>query len=370
MTHCKADSGATSRARSWLGAPWRQCVVGLLWFCIVAATAETGVPVRVVPVVEQPIQRELQLTGTVTADQAARLSVATSGLVTAIHADAGSRVQAGQIVLELDAELASLQLDASRAAETQAGDAVEDAQRRLREAEQLAPQRSIAESVVRDLASEVAQDEAALQQIKAQTAYQQAVVARHQLRAPFAGVISLKSTELGEWVNPGQPVFDLVNMDQVRLDFPVSEDYVASVAEGAPVSISSSAQPGQSYRGRVATVVPVTDPVARTFLLRVLVDNPSHELIPGMSVRASVKLAAGRSGLVVPRDATLRFPDGRVVVWSVEQQQDGTIARENVVQLGLAFDGLVEVRSGLAAGADVVVRGNEALQSGQRVSIQ
>lgn len=336
----------------------------------VAAEGQAGVPVGIALVQERAIERVVQLTGTVTSARAARLSAATSGLVAKLHVDAGSKVVTGDVLLELDPELAQLQWQSARAVAEQARNALADARRRLQEARTLAPQRSIAETVVRDLAAEVAEDEAALHEAEALAAYREGVLSRHQLKAPFDGVISLKLTELGEWVTPGQAVLELVATDDVRLDFPVSEDYLADIQPGTPLTFSLSAQALQVYQGMVATVVPVTDPGVRTFLVRVKVDNSDHRMIPGMSVRATLKLAAGRSGLVVPRDATLRFPDGRVTVWVVEAGDDGPVAAQKTIRTGLSFDGQVEVQQGLEAGARVVVRGNEALQSGQRVRIR
>lgn len=318
----------------------------------------------VAQVQERDIHRVLDLTGTVTAIRSARLSVATSGLVATLQVDAGSRVEAGQLLLELDPELAQLQLDSATAQVEQANTALQDARRRLAEARTLIPQRSIAESVVRDIEAEVAGDEAALHQAQAEAGYRRGILQRHQLRAPFDGVVSEKLTELGEWIDPGQPVLGLVALEDVRLDFPVSEDYLADIRPDTPLTFSLSANPDQVFEGSVDTVVPITDPGARTFLLRVLAQNPNQRLLPGMSVRAQLQLATGRSGMVVPRDAILRFPDGRVVVWTVE----AGIARENLVVTGLGFASLVELSEGLQPGATVVVEGNEALQNGQRVT--
>jgi RND family efflux transporter MFP subunit len=323
-----------------------------------------AVPVAVQTAQERAIQRVLDLTGTVTAMRSARLSAATSGLVAMLQVDMGSRVEAGQLLLELDPELAQLQLDSALAQVEQAETGLQDARRRLAEARTLVPQRSIAESVVRDLEAEVAGDEAALHQAQAEAGYRRGILQRHQLRAPFAGVVSAKLTELGEWIDPGQPVLELVALDDVRLDFPVSEDYLADIRPDMTLTLSLSADPDRVIQGSVDTVVPVTDPGARTFTLRVLAHNPEQRLLPGMSVRARLHLDTGRSGLVVPRDAILRFPDGRVVVWTVE----AGLARENLVTPGLAFDSLVEIRQGLESGATVVVKGNEALQNGQPVS--
>ncbi len=354
--------------------PKRSCYLVLplaALFCFgPGAFAAQGAVVVVEAAREQAIQRFLALTGTVTAARAARLSTSTSGLVAAISVDAGSAVQQGEVLLELDAELARLQAQSAAAQVEQARTALADARRRLEEARTLAPQRSIAESVVRDLAAEVAIDEAALHQAMADAAYRDGVLARHQLKAPFDGVISAKLTELGEWVNPGQAVLELVGIDDVRLDFPVSEDYLADIRPDTAVTFSLNAHPDKVYRGRIATVVPVTDPGARTFLLRVLADNPGQRMIPGMSVRARLTLDTGRRGVVVPRDAILRYPDGRVVVWTVAVGPQGTVVQENQVSPGETFDSLVEILNGLEPGDRIVVRGNEALQNGQSVSIR
>jgi RND family efflux transporter MFP subunit len=348
---------------------WPSLPLAALLYCCSLAHGSEGAAVVVASVQEQGIQRSLRLTGTVTAARAAQLSTSASGLVASIDVDAGSVVQRGEVLLELDPELAQLQAESAAAQVEQARNALADARRRLEEARSLAPQRSIAESVVRDLAAEVSIDEAALHQAMADAAYRQGVLARHQLKAPFNGVVSAKLTELGEWVTPGQPVLELVGIDEVRLDFPVSEDYLADIRPAAAVTFSLNAYPGRVYQGRVGTVVPVTDPGVRTFLLRVLPEQGDQRLIPGMSVSASLQLDTGRRGLVVPRDAILRYPDGRVVVWTVETGAEGTVVRENPVTTGVAFESLIEISAGLGAGATVVVKGNEALQDGQRVII-
>ena len=328
-----------------------------------------AVPVRVDLVREQPIQRVLKLTGTVTSARSARLSTSTGGLVTGLHVDAGSHVAAGDVLLELDPELAQWQWKSSQASADAARILLADARRRLDELRLLAPAQSIAETAVRDLAAEVAEDEASLQQAVAEVGYRKGILDRHRLQAPFAGVVSAKNTELGEWVNPGQPVLELVATEQLRIDFPVSENYLASIGPDTPVTYTLGANAGEVKEGEVATIVPVTDPGARTFLLRVQAREPDQDMMPGMSARAELKLDAGRRGLTIPRDAVLKFPDGRVVVWATEASDDGPVVIEKRVETGLVFDGMVEIREGLEVGTRVVVEGNETLQNGQRVVV-
>lgn len=345
-------------------------VTTLLLFLPTAGSGETPTAlVKVQPVEEAEIKEVVRLTGTVTADRASNLSPATSGLVTTLKVDAGSRVASGDLLLELDSELARWQAQNAEAAVRAARVSLDDARRRLKEARALAPQQSIAETLVHELAAEVAQNEAALQQADAEAGYRLAILDRHQLRAPYNGVIAAKLTEVGEWVVPGDAVLELVAIQDLRVDFPVAEKYLGRMKPGARVTFKTGFASATSRTGTVVTVVPVSDPSVRTFLLRIEPDDGETRLSPGMSAHGRIDLDAGRRGLVVPRDAIIRYPDSRVIVWVVDSGEGGLVASERLVETGLAFDDLVEIRSGLEPGTRVVVRGNEALQVGQPVTV-
>lgn len=337
----------------------------------ISALAQQGVPVVLGEVNSREIYRPVDITGTVHSPQTAQLSAATSGLVQRLHVDVGDRVKAGDLLLELDPELAQLQWQSGRSEQQRVEAALQDARRRLREAETLAPQRSIAKTAVRDLEAEVAEDQADFERAKADAGYRRALLDRHQLRAPFAGVISARQVETGEWVDPGQGVFSLVALQDMHIDFALAEDYLVALTPEATVEFELNAVPGKRYQGKVHRIVPVADPGARTFLLRVKAVNPDAQLLPGMSVKAVLRIPDPEhpTGLVVPRDATLRYPDGRVVVWEVERGDAGLVASERLVEIGQSFDGLVEIRGGIKAGAQVVIEGNESLVDGQPVRI-
>lgn len=336
---------------------------------VALAQPTSGVPVELAEAKMTDLVEVVQLTGTVTARHAAPLSVSTDGLVVELAVDAGDRVAQGTVLLRLDDELANYQYDSARAEETRAERALQDARRRLEEARALAPQRSIAESVVRDLAAEVAEDEAALEQARANSGYRKGILERHQLRAPFTGVISSRSVDLGQWVTPGQAVLDLVSAEELRVDFQVPEDYLGRIAAGTRVTFSLGAAKDQGYAGTVITTVPVTDPTVRTFLLRVQPDQGTPGMLPGMSARAEFGMGTGTRGVSVPRDAVLRYADGRVVVWVAEEREGQLVAGERRVRPGLSFGGVVEIRDGLSEGERVVLKGNESLRSGQAITV-
>ena len=344
-----------------------------LFLMLLPLVAAAQVPVQVEAVSNRSIVRQINVTGTVTSPRTAVLSTAVAGIVAELTIDEGHRVKTGDALLKLDAELAQLALERARAEVRQRDTAVADARRRFTEAEAVGTQRGIARTQIESLRAEVSGDEAALAASQAAAREQQAIVERHTLKAPFAGVISERHAELGEWVNPGDGLLELVATDNLRFDFRVGQENFVALAPDTPVEITLDALPERSVAGHVDTIVPVKDPRARTFLVRVLADiseadNPLR-ITPGMSARGKLNIDAGRSGVAVSRDALLRFPDGRVTVWVVDTGGELPVVREQIVRTGLEFDSVVEITNGLADGDVVVVRGNETLQEGQTVSI-
>jgi RND family efflux transporter MFP subunit len=325
-------------------------------------------PVEIARSEQRPVVQVVNVSGTVTSPQSAILSPSIGGLVEETLVDAGDHVEKGSILVTLDSELARLALERAIAEETQARIALDDAKRRLTEAEDVGPKRGIAETEIKSLRAEVTRNQAALEAAAAAARQQGSVVRRHEVRAPFTGVVSRRLAQVGEWVNPGDGLVELVATEGLRFDFRVPQIYYARLDTATRVDLTLDAVPDEVVPGRVQAIVPVKDPGARTFLLRVVTDA-QHRLpvTPGMSARAAIRVDTGREAVVVPRDALLLYPDGRKTVWVVEDDGDDLTVREQRVDAGLEFDGFVEIKSGLEAGLDIVTRGNEALRDGEVV---
>lgn len=138
---------------------------------------------------------------------------------------------------------------------------------------------------------------------------------------------------------------------------------------GAPVTVRLDALPGRPIDGEVAAKVPVNDPTARTFLLRVRIDNPGGLVNPGMSAQAQFRIQTGRRGVIVPRDGLVRQADGSSNVWIVNGSGDKATVSQRQVELGRTLADGIEIRTGLEGRQRVVVRGNEILTEGQPVRI-
>ncbi len=332
-----------------------------------SALAQDPVPVEVV--VPQQIERAatLRLTGTLTAARHASLSAREGGLVTAVMVDAGDRATHGEPLVRLDASLVEIELRRAEAALDEALTRLAEAQRLRDEAHALGA--NIPQSTLRTREAQVAIEQAALARLDAEKQRQEELVARHEVLAPFDGVVSRKRTEVGEWVTPGEPVLDFVATDQLRLDVQVPQDHFAGILVGGSVRVRLDAFPEKHFVGSVAAKVPVGDASSRTFLVRVVLDNPSGEISAGMSGEVAFDTQHSAGGLVLPRDTLKRYPDGTTTVWIVRDASDGLSAYEREIQIGPRIGATIEVLDGLDADVRVVVRGNETLSEGVAVRI-
>ena len=340
-----------------------------------AQQSETASPVSVVMPSQQNVGQQLTLTGTLTARQHARLSARTDGLVSRVLVDAGDKVSAGQVLLELDPALATQQLQQLAAASRVTRAELTETERLVTEAEQLTGQQLFPQTELALRQANLARAEALHQQALAALARQQEVLARHKLIAPFAGVIAAKLTDAGEWVNLASPVLELVALSPLYLDIQMPQEHFQALNNLQQIKVRSDMQPDTELTAEIIATVPVIDATARSFLVRLQLQQPEPlpeqsgqlQLLPGTSASATFNMATrGERNVIVPADAILRHPDGSFSVFIVRDN----IASRRLVTLGRRNGEGIEVRDGLAEGDAVVIRGNETLRDGQQVSIR
>jgi RND family efflux transporter MFP subunit len=300
---------------------------------IIAALLPVLAVAQVAPVVLAVVERRdivetLSLTGSLSSPNSARLSPDVEGRLVSLEVDAGQRVNIGDILFKLDDELARLELAQAIAAEHEAEANLADAGRRVTEVIELVEEGSFPESEARSLTALVERNQAILERRRAERAYAAATLERHSLKAPFSGVVAERNADLGERVDTGSNVLLLVATDRLQLDLRVPQQYFQRIKTGTPVTLKLDALPDQTLTASVAQIVPVSDPDARTFRARAEIDNAAGQLTPGMSVRAVVRIGTNRKAEVVPRDALIRYPDGRTVVWVAEVDGDSYVVKE------------------------------------------
>ncbi len=336
---------------------------------MVPAIAESGAPVTVASVTRGGVHDVVEVSGSVTAERRSSLSARTAGLVSKVRVDAGSRVKEGEILIELDDALANLDLERAREALKESESELTELKRLNQEGQTLMKSGGIPKTEAEARQSALGVKMAAVKQLEVDVRERTEIVNRHRVLAPYTGVISAKLTEVGEWVETGVPVLDLVEIDAVRFDVQIPQERFAELPMDTPTMVRLDSLPTKEFPAKILAKVPVKDPVARTFLLRLSVEAPPEAMAPGVSGRASFQIQKSGDALTIPRDAIVRQPDGEVRAWVVNGNQDSPSVSSQVIRIGNTLSGTVEILDGLNEGQQVVLRGNETLRDGQAIRI-
>lgn len=340
------------------------CTWILLSLPAVAQDTE-AVPVSVARVQMAQVNEPRRLSGTLNALRRSNLSPRTSGVVSRIVVDAGALVRSGDVLLEIDAALIEREVAQAHAAVEEAQVRLRESQRLSEEAKVLAAQRNLARSQADARAAEVLVATAALARIRADASLIRERQQRHTLRAPYDGVIARRMVDIGEWLEPSAPAFELVALDALVFDVRMPQEWLSEAQVGTPVQVRLDALPAQALQGSVLARVPAVETDSRSLLLRIGFETLPEGLLPGLSGRAEFAAGSAAVALLVPRDALLTRPDGGRAVVVVDDSSGQPLARIRVVQVGDALGPQVQVTGSLQLDERVVVRGNERLSEGQ-----
>ena len=337
----------------------------------------------------QEWQPELRAVGTLRAARGADLALDVAGLVSRVNVRSGEDVKAGQLLLELVAtdEVANLhQLEA------QAG---------LSEVTYERAKQEIAVHVIAQ--ADYDQAAADLKVKQAAVAQQQAIIAKKQLRAPFAGRAGIVTINPGTYLNSGTVIVTLQELDPVYVDFFVPQKDLAQVQVGRTANLTLDAFPGKTFTGTVNAISPKIDTGTRNVQVEARVPNPNRVLSPGMFVNVSVEVGAQQRYLTLPQTAIVYNPYGETVYilrtkGEFDAQQaaaaaqnsdpadkpaaapkqrkggpqlpaDAPVVEQTFVTTGPTRGDQVAILTGLEAGVEVVTSGQIKLKNGAAVHV-
>ncbi len=190
-------------------------------------------------------------------------------------------------------------------------------------------------------------------------------IEKSTLLAPISGYIVRRHVDVGDWVNAGEPVADLVDLDPVLAAGPVGERKIARLRTGLPATVTLDAFPGEVFAGEVAHIVPQADTRSRSFPVKVRLSNARERLKAGMLARIAVSVASGEPSVLVPKDAVVRRGSDQIVF----VVSDGR-AKAVKVSTGRGHRAFLEISGGdLRPGQQVVTLGNEVLRDGAKVAL-
>jgi len=330
------------------------------------STLERGAsahPVELAKVSEEEVVEWIRAIGSVRADQRVNLSAEVGGILAEIEVEVGDLVDQGDPLARLDDERLRIARDLARAevdmARANLKKSKRDAQRQVNLFEgHVSSEFSLEQA---DLKARI--DEGQLKVTRARLATAERDLSDASISSPVAGEITRKYVEVGELVEAGTPLFDIVKIDRVKVVVHVSELEITRIHKGQDAEISVDGHPGVVFRGSVNTISAQADPQTRAFPVEILVVNDRAErLLPGFIGRARIRGSTFENAISVPEEVVVQR-DGRPVVFIAT----GDTASARPVQLGFAARGKVLISEGLKPGDRVIVTGQQSLRDGDRI---
>jgi membrane fusion protein (multidrug efflux system) len=327
----------------------------------------------------------IEAIGTVSAIRGVDLAVETTGVVKEILFAANDKVEAGQVMVQLDDAVEKADLEAQKATASLAKTALDRALELQR--------KGVGSDVTVDAAG------AAYATASANVARLEAVLNQKQLKAPFGGTVGIPKIDLGQYLSPGTVVATLQDLDTMRADFNVPEQQLDLLRIGQPVVLGVD-QSTWPFHGEIIGIDPKVDASTRLVPVRATVTDPAGRLSPGQFVQVRVQLpvesgilavvqtavvtslygdyvfvvreagAADAEPAPTPEQQTSQAAAGAAIAQESPQPEAPKLeARQVFVKTGRRNEDLVEILSGLKAGDIVVTAGQNRLTSGAPVAI-
>lgn len=348
------------------------------WTTALPATAQNSfaTPVGVDEVRREPLSQTVPVIGRLVARQAGVVAARARGPVAEIRIDVGDKVDKGAIIavlvadrLHWERQLRAAQVAEAEAALTTAKTETALKTQELKRMEGLRKSSAFTQARYDDALQEVAKARSAAAEVEASRAQARAnlklaeIDLRYaKIRAPFPGVVSMRHTEVGSYLNVGDPVITLIDDQRLEIEADVPAERISGLEAGAVVSFRID---GSSLlRATVRAVIPEENPMTRTRAVRFTPNFGGRraKLATNQSATLHLPVGTARTVMTVHKDAILNRAD-KTVVFVVA----GEKAQMRPVRLGDAVGGRFEVLSGLDNGDLVVVRGNERLRPGQKI---
>jgi membrane fusion protein, multidrug efflux system len=300
-------------------------------------------------------QPEISAIGSVRAVRGVDVTTEVTGLVRSVEFHSGQDARRGQVLVRLnsDADVAtlhSLEAAADLAATVYARDKMQFEAQAISQAQLDA-------------------DAADLKNKRAQAAAQAALVEKKILRAPFDGRLGITTVNPGQYLNTGDKVVTLQELDPVYVDFRLPQEDLAQVHAGLEVRLALDAFPGESFGGRINAVDPLVDTSSRNFTAEATIANPTHRLLPGMFARVAVLSGTEQRYLTLPQTSITFNPYGSTVFLVQKDKKGQRTAQQTFVTTGPTRGDQVAVVKGIKEGDEVVTSGQLKLKNGTPLEV-
>ncbi|TLM97316.1 efflux RND transporter periplasmic adaptor subunit, partial [bacterium] len=302
-------------------------------------------------------------TGNAGTSEEAEISAKIGGDIYQLKGEIGDSVKQGQVLARIDDTRYSLAREKAGLGVTSAQISLEQQKTDLARFKALYEQHAISSKEYEAALNSYKMTEISLRSAQADLRSADVNLRDTAVVSPIAGLISARKVNAGESVNPGTPLFTIVDLSRVSITTGIAEADVNQLMPGMSVQVTFDSLGAQVFEGTITHISPVQDQ-AKLYPVKILVDNPQGLIKAGMFANGAIALSEGVEGLAVPKEAVLH-DQGKDYVFIVS----GEKAVRKEVTVGLGDDRLFQVKTGLNAGDAVIIVGHEKLKDGAFVKV-
>ncbi|WP_233586605.1 efflux RND transporter periplasmic adaptor subunit [Legionella sp. km772] len=319
------------------------------------------ITVSTMKVSESLWQPTLKSVGSLRAQLGVDVTTELAGMVQTIYFKPGAVVKKGEILVQLNADT---EIGLLHALQAQV------------ELAKITYQRDKAQYAIHAVSKQTLDtDKWNLKNLEGQVEEQAATVAKKTLVAPFAGQLGINQINPGQYLNTGNPVTTLQQLDPLYVDFYLPQQDIAFLKNGQKIKMTTDAYPHKQFEAVVSTIQPVVDANTRNIQVEATVQNPELLLKPGMFTRVEVEEEVEHQYLTLPQSAISFNPYGNIVYVVKEstnkddKNQPELIAKQVFVTLGDTRGEQVAVLKGIEPGETIVTSGQLKLRNGSSIKV-
>lgn len=290
-----------------------------------------------------------------------------AGEVSQVHVREGERVTAGQILVSIDSADLRARHDMQLAMVSESRAKLDLARKTTQNNQALLAKNFISQTAFDNVASGLEVSESNYKSMTAQAAITQRALADAQVRAPFAGIVAKRAVNVGEKITADASVMHIVDLSRMELEAPVPVSDIPAIKVGQEIVFRVDGFSEREFKGKIERVSPAAEAGSRSISIFVALPNTDGALKGGMFANGTLSAASRATVNAVPLAALIN-EGGQSFVYTLK---DGKVERKPITPGNRSVElGLVEVRDGLAPGAQVITVKADGLKHGANVVVK
>ena len=298
--------------------------------------------------------RYIEIQGSVQAETTVKVSSETGGRLTMFNLSEGDYVKKGQLIAKVDMEGVNKQ--------------IAELQTRLSLARDVfTRQKSLWDQ---NIGSEIQflqtkNNVEALEKSIETVSFQ---LTKANVYSPASGMVNMTFTDNGEVIAPGMPLFDILNLGEIKIVSDVPEIYLTSIRKGETVKIKIPAL-GEERSGQITLIGTAVNPNNRTFKVEIKLSNAGKKLIPNLLTSIMVKDYTATNAIILTDNLIQQEVSGKSYVFVKVKGDESDIAKKIFVELGETYEGETEIKSGLTGTETIIVKGARGLVENEAIKV-